>query len=160
MKKSYILIVFLFAFSKASHSQKPYLSIYYPYVEKSKDSHSTTENISLSGTKVVYSVKYTGRNGPDQKDEMKECTLSNEQVSNIRKAISDKQMSITDSLIDNSSANNSYKVTTAITTIVINGNKTTKVKVKGSPSVLNGKPLYKNSLYLINLIRKMLDNCH
>jgi len=160
MKMSYIFIVLFFTFSKASHSQQPFLSIYSSYSEKSKDSHSTTENISLSGTTVVYSVKYTGRRGPDQKDERKECTLSNEQVSNIRKAIRDKQLNITDSLIDNSSSNNSYKVSTAITTTVTNGNKTTKVKVKGSPSALNGKPLYKNSLYLLNLIRKMLDNCY
>jgi hypothetical protein len=49
---------------------------------------------------------------------------------------------------------------TTVTITVTSGNKTTKVKVKGSPSALGGKPLYKNSLYLLNLIRKMLDDCH
>lgn len=156
---SYIFIVLFLILSNTSHSQQPFLAIYYSYSEKSKDSHSTTENISLSGTTVVYSVKYTGRKGPDQKDERKECTLTNEQVSNIRKAISDKQLNLTDSLVDNSLSDNSYKVTTAITITVTSGNKTTKTKVKGSPSALGSKPIYKNSLYLLNLIRKMLDDC-
>jgi hypothetical protein len=43
---------------------------------------------------------------------------------------------------------------------ITNGNKTTKVKVKGDPGSLEDKPLYSNAGYLLGVIRSMLEACH
>jgi len=147
-------------FWKISYAQQPFLTIHYLYAEKSRDSHSTTETISISGTTANYFLKFTGRKGPEQKDETKDCTLSKEQVSTIRKAIDEKKLNVADSLVDNSLPGGSYQVTTAITITFTNGNKNIQTKVKGKPSALNDKPLYKNAVSLLNLVRKMLENCH
>ena len=162
MKKAYnyFFLVLFFAAGKKSYSQKPFLTIYHADSEKSKDSHSTIENISLTGTTVVYTVKYSGRRGPDQKDETKNCLLSNEQIANIRKAINDKKLNSTDSLIVKALPDESYLISTAITITFTDGKKISKTKVKGNPYALTGKPLYKNSLYLLNMIQEMLKNCH
>ena len=162
MKKglSYLFLGLFFVAGIKSHSQQPFLTIYYAISEKSKDSHSTIENINFTGTTVIYSVKYSGRRGPDQKDATKECLLSNEQMGTIRKAISDKKLDITDSLIVNILPDKAYLVSTAINITFINGKKISKTKVKGNPSALSGKLLYKNSLYLLNMIHEMLKNCH
>lgn len=161
MKKNcgYILFILLFVTGKTSYSQQSAVTIYYSYSEKSKDNHSTTENFSLTDSVLSYSVKYSGRRGPDQKDENKECTLSSEQISKIDKIISEKKLNVTDSLIDNKVPDGSYRVTTAITVTVTRGNKTSKTKVKGSLSVLENKTLYKNAAYLLNTIRRMLNDC-
>lgn len=158
-KYSYIFLLLFLAACNTSYSQQPFLTIYYADSEKGKDSHSTIENISVTGTSVTYSVKYTGRRGTDQKDEIKKCTLSSGQISKIKNTISEKKLNVTDSLIDNSLAENSYQVTTSITITVTSGNKTTKTKVRGTPSVITGKSLYKNSSYLLNMVKEMLESC-
>ncbi len=162
MRKAYysFFLVLFFAAGKTSYSQQPFLTIYYVESEKSKDSHSTIENISLSGTTLFYTVKYSGRRGPDQKDETKNCLLSNEQISSIRKAIFDKKLNISDSLIVNPLPDESYFASTSIAITFTDGKQIRKTKVKGSPSTLTGKPLYKSSLYLLNMINEMLKNCH
>ncbi len=131
------------------------LSISYYTAEKSKDSHSTTESISINGTAVVYSVKYTGRRGPDQTDETKSCVFTSEQITKIQKTITSKNLNVTDSLIINSTAMSSVAISISMT----KDGKATKIKVKGSSQGLIGKLLYKNSLYLISMVEKMLERC-
>ncbi len=162
MKKKlvYIFLIVFFAFNKISYSQQPFLTIYYYYAEKSKDSHSSTENFSINGSSVLYSVKYSGRRGPDQKDEVKTCTLSNEQLEKINKTIKDKHLNVTDSVIINNGDHNSgYQVNATIIITLIRSGKTTRTKAKGKPSDLAEKPLYKNSLYLFRIIKDMVKLC-
>lgn len=161
MKKeySYFFLVLFFLAGKKSHSQQPFLTIYYAEAEKSKDSHSTIETISCTGTTVVYTVKYSGRRGPDQKDAQKECLLSNEKMGSIRKIISDKKLDTTDSLIVNTLPDKTYLETTTININFTNGKKISKTKVKGSTSALSHELLYQNCIYLLNRIREMQKNC-
>ncbi|MEO7984632.1 MAG: hypothetical protein ABI688_11165, partial [Bacteroidota bacterium] len=76
----------------------------------------------------------------------------------IWKAINDKQLNGTDSLVDNSLSDNST-IWVSINILVTNGNKISKIKVKGTPSAIKDKPLYKNSLSLFYLVKEMLKNC-
>jgi len=155
----YILIVLFFTNGKTVHAQYTSLTIIYSYTEKSKDSHSVGEVIDITGTNVTYRVKFSGRRGPDQKDKTTECILTKEQTEKIWGTIRDRKLNITDSLIDDSMTDNSFKVTAGITIMMINGTRSAKIKVKGNPSVLEGKPLYKNSLYLFNQVKGMLKSC-
>ena len=130
MKKNYrfILLALFLGSCTIGLAQQPFLTIYSSLSEKSKDSHSTIENISLTGNTAVYTVKYTGRKGPDQKDEKKVCVFSNEQINNIRKTITDRKLDITDSLVNNAVANESYHTTTTIIISFTNGNKARRIK--------------------------------
>ena len=162
MKKKliYIFLIVFFTFNRISYSQQPFLTIYYYYGEKSKDSHSSTENISINGSSVSYSVKYSGRKGPDQNDEEKTCTLTNEQLEKINKTINDKHLNVTDSvIINNGSHNSGYQVSATVIISLIRSGKTTRTKAKGKTSDLADKPLYKNSLYLLHTIKDMLKLC-
>jgi hypothetical protein len=162
MKKKliYMFLIIFFAFNKISYSQQPFLTIYYYYGEKSRDSHSSTENISINGSAVSYSVKYSGRRGPNQKDEEKTCTLTNEQLEKINKTIKEKHLDVTDSvIINNGSHNSGYQVSATVIITLIRSGKTTRTKAKGNPSDLADKPLYKNSLYLFRIIKDMVELC-
>ena len=159
-KRIYIFLILLFAFNKISYSQQPFLTIYYYYGEKSKDSHSTTENISIRDSTILYSVKYSGMRGSNQRNEEKTCTLTIEQLEKINKTINDKHLAATDSVIINNEAHNSgYDINTTVIITLIRSGKTTRAKTKGSPSNLKDKPLYKNSLYLLETIKSMLKLC-
>jgi hypothetical protein len=162
MKKKlvYILMILFIAFSKNSYSQQASLVISYSNSEKSRDSHSTVENFSLNGENLVYSVKYTGRRGPDQKDESKIQRLSAEQVTTINNIISKYNLNVSDSLINNTEKSPGYTVITAIVISVTIGGKTTKVKVKGDPAMLEDRPLYSNAAYLVGTIRQMIPGTH
>lgn len=162
MKKKliYMFLVLWFALSKVSYSQQPFLTVYYYYSEKGRDSHSSTENISINGSAVSYSVKYSGRRGPNEKDEVKTCTLTSDQLEKINKTIKDKHLDVTDSIIINNEAHNSgYQVNTTVIITLIRSGKTTRTKTRGNPSDLAGKPLYKNSLYLLQTIEDMVEIC-
>ena len=135
--KRYIVLMLLPVFilvCKSSTAQQPFLTIYYYYGEKSKDSHSTTENVSINGNAVTYSVKYSGRRGSTQVDEVKTCTLTPEQIAKINKTINDKQLAVSDSVIINNEAHNSgFGINITVLLTLIRSGKTTRVKTKGNP---------------------------
>ena len=123
------------------------------------DSNSTNEMFSIIGKKLSYSVTYSGRNGPDQKDEEKKCVLTDEQVNKILTTLQDKKLNADDSLIYNLPATEAPYTSETITILVTKGKKITKVRVKGIYTQIANKTLYTNSLYLINVIRNMLKKC-
>jgi hypothetical protein len=162
MKKKLFLVflIVFFIFHKICYSQQPFLTIYYYYGEKSKDSHSSTENISINGNAVSYSVKYSGRRGPNQKNEEKTCTLTHEQLEKINKMIKEKHLDVTDSIIINNESHNSgYQISTNVIITLERSGTSSRAKCKGNPSDLADKPLYKNSLYLLRTIKEMLKLC-
>lgn len=140
-------------------AQQPSLTIYNYYGEKGKDSHSTSENISINGSTVYYSVKYTGRRGPNQENEEKTCTLTSEQLEKINNTITEKRLNVTDSLIIVQPEERGMQVTASVSISVTIAGKTTWAKCKGNPSDLAGKPLYDNSLYLFRLVKNMVNIC-
>jgi hypothetical protein len=165
MKRSIFLLLLpvCLLLSRSSMAQQPFLTIYYYYGEKSRDSHSNTENISINGSSVLYSIKYSGRKGPAQKDEEKTCTLTSEQLEKINKTIKEKHLDVTDSvIINNDKQNPTFEGGQISSTIIITltrAGTTTITKCKGVPGDFDDKPLYKNSLYLLRTIKAMLKLC-
>ena len=152
-----MFIVLLSAVKTAA--QQPLLTINNYYAEKGKDSHSSTENISISGSNVTYSVKYTGRKGANQQNEEKSCTLTKDQLEKINNTINERQLNVTDSLIIDKQEEKGTQVTANVSITVTITGKTTRTKCMGDPSDLAGMPLYNNSLYLFRLVKNMVDIC-
>lgn len=155
MKRIPVILLVLLLVSFVSSAQFFSLNISYNSAEKSKDSHSTTETISISGTSVAYSVKYTGRRGGNMNDEAKACVFTSVQISKIKETLADRELNVNDSLINISTGMNSVAISISTTS----GRKETKIKIKGDPGELNEQPLYKNSMYLILSVKKMLEEC-
>jgi hypothetical protein len=59
-----------------------YLKIYYLHGEKSKDSHTSEELVTIKGNNVTYSITYTGIRGENDIDMEKSCTFSNNNIDN------------------------------------------------------------------------------
>ena len=146
-KLSYLFLVLFFIYSKISYSQQPSLTVYYSYSEKSRDSHSTVETFSLNGDKLSYAFKYTGSKGPNQKDESRISRLSNDQVNTINSIINKYHLNVSDSVVDNSNSSAVPVLTTTIMITTNNGDKTSKIKVKGDIARLEDNSLYSNSAF-------------
>lgn len=154
----FILLVQLFQ-STTAHAQLFSLTISATNSERGRDSHSTSEFIKIEDKAASYSVTYSGRKGPNQKDEEKKCTLTTTQVNKIKALMKERHLDVTDSLIDNSLANASYATTASITITELKSTGFIKIKVKGLTKLLGNKPLYKNSLYLVSFISDMINDC-
>jgi len=152
------LLVQLFQITTA-RAQQFSLTISSTNSEKGRDSHSTTEFIKIEDKAASYSVKYSGRKGPNQKDEEKKCTLTTAQVNKIKALMKERHLDVTDSLIDNSLASESYATTASITITEKKGTGLMKIKVKGLTKEIGNKPLYKNSHYLVSFVSDMIKNC-
>ncbi len=155
MKLFPVILAVLMLQSHYSSAQIFSLSISYNSAEKSKDSHSYTESFSIIERSVSYSVKYTGRRSGKIDDEAKACTFTSEQISKLQQTMTDKGLDLTDSLINISTGMNSVAISISMT----KDGKQTKIKVRGDPAEVSDKLLFKNSMYLILSIKKMLADC-
>ena len=157
-------LILFFAFSLLlipfckTGAQSSSISISYLKTERSKDSHSISELFSLEGKALSYSVKQTGRGGPYPNNNNKTCVLTDENFKQLWTVIAEKRLNENDSLINNSSLQPPYSSESIDITVMKNG-KVTSISVKGESSWLSGKPIYKNSEYLIAVVRNMLAKC-
>src|SRR6266511_2133766 len=76
------------------------LEISYTEGEKSKDSHSSTTTIKMTGSEISYAKSYSGHHAG--KSESKTCIFSDSQTSDIQKFLSDNNLNKEDSLFDES----------------------------------------------------------
>lgn len=60
--------------------------------ERSKDSNSTIERWQINDGKLLYSVTYTGRRGPNQKNSKKEVSISQDNIKAIKALIAEKNL--------------------------------------------------------------------
>jgi hypothetical protein len=155
MKLFPVILAVLVLQSSVSSAQIFSLSISYNSAEKSKDSHSYTETFSIIERSISYSVKYSGPKSPRIDDEAKACTFTSEQISKIQQTMIDKNLNVMDSLINISTGMNSVAISISMTK---DGNQS-KIKLRGDPVEISDKTLYKNSMYLILSIKKMLADC-
>lgn len=153
-----IILAILF-FSGVSFSQDLNIAISYLYGEKSKDSHSTEESFAISNTSVAYSVKYTGRKGKNQNDMEKTCTFTEQDLKNITKTIEAKGLNVNDSLFQESSKTKSYEVYTRINIAIIMDGREYKINISGDTKEFDDAVLYKNSVFFITMLRKMVEDC-
>ncbi|MBI5857251.1 MAG: hypothetical protein HZB42_06340 [Sphingobacteriales bacterium] len=138
-------------------AQTSSISLSYFKAERSKDSYSIGELFSLEGKNLSYAIKKTGRakGGPYPNNNDKTCLLSDEEVSQIWKIITDKQLNKQDSLVNNSPLNEPYTSESIDITVMKNG-KVTSISIKAESSWLSDKPLYKNAGFLIAAVRDIL----
>ncbi|MEO8515008.1 MAG: hypothetical protein ABI543_15730 [Ignavibacteria bacterium] len=157
-----VLLIILFAgilFAGNAYSQDLSITIYYLLGEKSKDSHSMDESFAISNTSVAYSVKYSGHKGKGQEDIDKTCTFSEQDLKNIRKTIEEKNLNVTDSLLQTTSKTKSYEVYTRVNIAIAMDGKEYKITISGDTLEFKEETLYKNSVYFITMLRKMVVDC-
>ena len=139
-------------------AQTSSISISYFKSERSKDSHTSSELFSIEGKNLSSSVKFTGRGDPYPNNNNKTCILSDEDVSKIWATVSEKQLNKEDSLINNSPLEPPYS-SESIEITVMKNSKVTSIRIKGESSWLSCKLLYKNSGYLIAVVKNLLAKC-
>jgi len=153
---SSFVILALFSFAQA---QDLNIAISYLHGEKSKDSHSTEESYAISNYAVAYSVKYSGRKGKKQQDMEKTCTFSEQDLKNIKQTIETKGLNVTDSLFQQSSKTKSYEVYTNISMAINIDGQEYKIRINGDTIEFDDSVLYKNSVFFISMLRKMVEGC-
>lgn len=154
---SFVLAVSLFTASVAAQDLN--IAISYLHGEKSKDSHSSEESFAISNTSVAYSVKYSGRKGKNQQDMEKTCTFTEQDLKNIRKTIETKGLNVNDSLFQESSKTQSYEVYTRINIAINMDGQEYKININGDTKQFDDAALYKNSVFFITMLRKMVEDC-
>ena len=159
MKYLSSVVLAIIFFSAASAAQDLNIAISYLYGEKSKDSHAFEESFAISNTSVAYSVKYSGRKGKNQVDMDKTCTFTEQDMKNIRKTIESKELNVNDSLFQQSSKTKSYEVYTNINIAINMDGQEYKIKINGDTIEFDESKLYKNSVFFITMLRKMVEDC-
>ena len=153
------IVLAIVIFSAVSAAQDLNIAISYLYGEKSKDSHASEESFAISNTNVAYSVKYSGRKGKNEQDMEKTCTFTEQDLKNIRKTIETKGLNVNDSLFQESSKTKSYEVYTRINIAINMDGKEYKINISGDTKEFDEAVLYKNSVFFITMLRKMVEDC-
>ena len=161
MKKYFIILPLCFLFLNCSKSSADGLKIQITYTsgERSKDSHSTTEKFIIDGLDALYSIHYSGRRGPKQNDDTINCSFTQEQIDKINSIMTDKNLNIETSDLDENYKNNDYEYYSVITMTITQGGNIIKLQTNGDTKKLEGRPLYDNLLYLMNKIRSFINKC-
>ncbi|MBN8585947.1 MAG: hypothetical protein J0M37_12730 [Ignavibacteria bacterium] len=154
-----LLFIVLFLTASISNSQDLNIAISFLQGEKSKDSHSTEESYAISNSAAAYSVKYSGRKSKNQQDTEKTCTFSEQDLKNIKQTIETKGLNVTDSLYQESSKTNSFEVYTRINMVINMDGQEYKININGDTKELEDAKLYKNSIFFITMLRKMIEGC-
>lgn len=160
MKRIFFLLVISSVFITLNSCGQDFkVKVYYLSGEKSKDSHSTTENISVDGSSVSYSIKYKGRKGNNQQDNRKECTFTEQNIENIKKTILLKDLNRSDSLYQESSKTKSLEYYSNISIDITMNGDYFRIRLNGDTNELEGTSLYDNSIFFIQFLRKMIQDC-
>ena len=157
IKNISIVIILILCFSV--QAQDFSLAVSYLHGEKSKDSHSSQENISVSGTNAAYSVKFSGRKGKNDVDMDKVCEFTEQDIKNIKKTIVAKGLNVNDSLFQQTSKTKSYEVYTNISIAIVMDGQEYKIRINGDVIEFDESDLYKNAVFFITMLRKMSKDC-
>ncbi|HMQ79396.1 MAG TPA: hypothetical protein PKE39_16085 [Ignavibacteria bacterium] len=159
MKYLFSVVLAIVFFAAVSAAQDLNLAISYLYGEKSKDSHSTEESYALSNSSMAYTVKYTGKKGKNQQDMEKTCTFTEQDLKNIAKTIEAKGLNVNDSLFQESSKTKSFEIYTRINIAINMDGQEYKINISGDTKEFDDAALYKNSVFFITMLRKMVEDC-
>ncbi|MBE2226483.1 MAG: hypothetical protein IAE93_04050 [Ignavibacteria bacterium] len=158
-KKIFASAVFLLLFIASAGAQDLNLAVNFLQGEKSKDSHSAEESFAISNSSMAYTVKYTGKKGKNQQDMEKTCTFTEQDLKNIAKTIEAKGLNVNDSLFQESSKTKSYEVYTRINIAINMDGQEYKINISGDTKEFDEAVLYKNSVFFITMLRKMVADC-
>lgn len=153
-----LLTVFLFQ-TQISYSDDFSIDVFYQTSEKSKDSHSTTEKITVTGSAVSYSVKYTGMRSSKMQNKEISCTFTDQNIENIKATILKKNLNVTDSLTRESEKEKDYQSFCTIRLTINMDGKIYNIYLKGETSEFSKEDLYKNSIFLISMLDGLVKNC-
>jgi hypothetical protein len=156
MRKIVFAVLF---FCSALYSQNLDLAISYLFGERSKDSHTTEENIAIGGTRVAYSIEYRGHKGDNQNDETKSCDFTTKNIEDLRNFIIEKGLNKSDSLIGESTKHKSFETFVRISISMAMDGSDYKIKINGDTDEIGRKDLYKNTTALVDKIRQMVKEC-
>ncbi len=154
-----ILAAFILFVSINACAQDFSVTVSYLRGEKSKDSHSSSEKISITGSSVAYSVKYSGRRGKNDVNMDKVCEFTEQNIKNIKETIIKKELNVNDSLFDETSKYKSLEFYTNISIAIQMDGQEYKIRINGDTQQLAHEQLYKNSVYFIMLLKKMVIDC-
>ena len=143
--------------SAAANSQDFLVAISYLYGEKSKDSHSTEESFAVTDNNAAYSVKYSGK--IKKEDNSKICNFTEQDIKNIKQTIETKNLNVVDSLYQESSKMQSYERYINLEMVFKLDGGDYRVKINGDIKEFEDKMLYKNSIFFITMLRKMVEGC-
>lgn len=160
MKKILIASLFLMINSHQSlFSYDFFLKIYYLHGEKSSNSHTSEESITIKGNNVTYSISYTGNRGENDIDMDKVCTFSENNIENIKNTIILGELNVVDSLTEHEIKYKEFEIYCNISIDIRMGGNAYSIRINGDTEEFHDKNLYKNSLFLISIIREMLTGC-
>lgn len=156
-------LIFLFAFilcvSTASYGQELSIAAYFLLGEKSKDSHASEESFAVSNSSVAYSVKYTGKKNKNQVDGEKTCVFTEQDISNLRKTIETKELNVSDSIFSEHYKSKSFEVYTNISLAIVMDGQEYSIKINGDTKEFEDTKLYKNTVFFLTMLRKMIEGC-
>lgn len=153
------IVLAIIFFSAVSSAQDLNIAISYLYGEKSKDSHASEESFAISNTSVAYTVKYSGRKGKNEQDMEKNCTFTEQDLKNIRKTIETKGLNVNDSLESKMSKTKDFEIFTRINIAINMDGQEYKINISGDTIEFDDAALYKNSVFFITMLRKMVEDC-
>lgn len=150
----------LIFFTTQNYSQEFQVSINYLHGEKSKDSHSSREKFSINGYDVTYSIKYSGHRGKNQLDVEKSCVFTEQDITNIKTTITKKGLNANMTLTQESSKSKSFETyCNIVTDITLDGTKY-EIRMNGDVTELDDNQSYKDMIFFITLLRKMVKDCN
>lgn len=136
------------------------LSVAVSYVrgEISKDSHSSTENYSINGTALSFSMMNKGKTGNEIIDP-KLCTLEEKDTVAIRNMILTSGFNVSDSLVtEKIQADAPQYYTTVSISISLDGTES-KIKVNGDTKEMAENEFYQKVVKFVMYLRNMAINC-
>jgi|GEM_PF-3830094 len=162
MKKylSILTILILGLFCSQSYADSFIIKINLTEGEHSKDSWSSETSISIDGSTFLYAKSYSGSAKGHSKDVAKNCTLTDDQVTQIQTLLKDKNLLKTDSLFDKDEKYKSFERFVNLTMRISVWEALSKISVNGDLSALSDSDLYKNCFALINLLNDIADQCN
>ncbi|MBE2217236.1 MAG: hypothetical protein IAE90_03470 [Ignavibacteria bacterium] len=159
MKISLLSVLCSIIFVAGTYGQDISVSAYYLLGEKSKDSHSTEETFAVSNSSVAYTVKYSGKKGKNQVDTEKTCTFTDQDLTNLRKTIETKELNVSDSLFSEHFKSKSFEVYTNISLNIVMDGQDYRVRINGDTIEFDDSKLYKNTVFFLTMLRKMIEGC-
>ncbi len=159
MKTFFLSVLCSVIFAAGIYGQDLTVSAYYLLGEKSKDSHSTEETFAVSNSSVAYTVKYSGKKGKNQVDAEKTCTFTDQDLTNLRKTIETKELNVNDSLLSEHFKSKSFEVYTNISLNIVMDGQEYRIRINGDTIEFDDSKLYKNTVFFLTMLRKMIEGC-
>jgi hypothetical protein len=125
--------------------------------ERSKDSHSTSHKIDISGAQATYDVDYTGRRGPNQKPVHRAITLTQDDLKDLQKVIAQHRWYPSEHRdFIRAGAMNYFSIT--VTTVI--GGKSYRCDLGGTPNnpVIDGDEKYEYFRSLLTEVFRILHD--